>query len=843
MPSHPLRPALKRRPTYEEYRTQEPPQARLIRLRGLFDVLMDKDQREALADGRAKEAWSATARRARYGAGGPLARGSLARKEESKQQSDKDMASREIQLDADKSSPSTSATSSSSSDSSKDKEPATPSPPRQSYADELLSQCRQCRKDLEKDRKKRRDAVNTPEDDQSTSKYSWSSFWSSASSKESSSSSTSTSTASGSGNSSWWPWSHSSKHVEAEEPQDALEADYDGESGYAGSGVWGLSAVKGGSRHRERERQRREASKGDEQGQSDSKQQPPASKEDEDAHRMMIEWEGFLKYAEIKERELYKIFSELDKNGDMRLDVSEIHLALDRAGINLSPPSLEDFIASLHSSTRTSDPHAQDSSSEQAATPQSVTWPEFRDYLLLLPRKPSVNEIFRFYQVRKAFGLFGAGGIFSELGVDWGKERHGASSLTSDGDVSLVGEERKRSDTKTGGQTVKSSSSGSSTSSTSGALSDSSASTSQSTSDDKEDDSSAAHAHEEEEEDNDMIQSDVALKFLLAGGIAGAVSRTATAPFDRLKIYLITASRSDQTASAQLADAIKGEGPKTATDVKQAGKAAASKSVGVLGTAVRSLYKDGGGLKAFWLGNGLNCVKIFPESAIKFMSYEMSKRAFAKYVDHVSDSRDISGSSRFVSGGIGGITSQLAIYPIETLKTRLMASQGEKAPLDPITRKRLVGNELLFSTAKEMWKAGGLRLYYRGLTAGLIGVFPYSAIDMSTFEGIKLAWISYTGKEEPRTLALLAFGSISGSVGASTVYPLNLIRTRLQAAGTPAHPQVYDGFMDAVKKTYKREGVVGFYRGLVPTLAKVVPAVSISYVCYEKAKHRLGVAQ
>lgn len=69
------------------------------------------------------------------------------------------------------------------------------------------------------------------------------------------------------------------------------------------------------------------------------------------------------------------------------------------------------------------------------------------------------------------------------------------------------------------------------------------------------------------------------------------------------------------------------------------------------------------------------------ESAIKFLSYESSvsqsssssmllqaqgflikKRAFAKYVDHVDDSRNISGTSRFLSGGIGGLTSQLCTY-------------------------------------------------------------------------------------------------------------------------------------------------------------------------------------
>ena len=86
-------------------------------------------------------------------------------------------------------------------------------------------------------------------------------------------------------------------------------------------------------------------------------------------------------------------------------------------------------------------------------------------------------------------------------------------------------------------------------------------------------------------------------------------------------------------------------------------------------------------------------------------------------------------------------------------------------------------------------------------------------------------------------LALLTFGSFSGSVGASIVYPLNLIRTRLQASGTPAHPTVYKSFWDAAYQTYAKEGFLGFYRGLGPTLAKVVPAVSISYVVYDHVRN------
>jgi hypothetical protein len=92
---------------------------------------------------------------------------------------------------------------------------------------------------------------------------------------------------------------------------------------------------------------------------------------------------------------------------------------------------------------------------------------------------------------------------------------------------------------------------------------------------------------------------------------------------------------------------------------------------------------------------------------------------------------------------------------------------------------------------------------------------------MSTFEALKLAYMRSTGKDEPGVLALLACGSISGSVGATSVYPLNLVRTRLQASGSSGHPQRYTGVMDVVFKTWERDGWRGFYRGLFPTLAKV----------------------
>lgn len=101
---------------------------------------------------------------------------------------------------------------------------------------------------------------------------------------------------------------------------------------------------------------------------------------------------------------------------------------------------------------------------------------------------------------------------------------------------------------------------------------------------------------------------------------------------------------------------------------------------------------------------------------------------------------------------------------------------------------------------------------------------------MSTFEALKLAYARSTGAPEPGVLAMLAFGSISGSVGATSVYPLNLVRTRLQASGSSGHPQRYSGMMEVVQITYAREGWKGFYKGLLPTLAKVRALMSPVFV-------------
>ena len=160
----------------------------------------------------------------------------------------------------------------------------------------------------------------------------------------------------------------------------------------------------------------------------------------------------------------------------------------------------------------------------------------------------------------------------------------------------------------------------------------------------------------------------------------------------------------------------------------------------------------------------------------------------------------------------------------------------------------LHGNALIAEVFRKM-KKQGYRAFYRGLNLGLIGMFPYSAIDLGTFEFLKLAITRANAKKlrcheedvEPGPLTTAVVGAFSGALGASVVYPLNLLRTRLQAQGTVLHPPTYTGFGDVFRRTVKNEGVRGLFKGITPNLIKVAPSISITYVVYESGKKFLSL--
>ncbi|TXG54971.1 hypothetical protein EZV62_020227 [Acer yangbiense] len=284
-----------------------------------------------------------------------------------------------------------------------------------------------------------------------------------------------------------------------------------------------------------------------------------------------------------------------------------------------------------------------------------------------------------------------------------------------------------------------------------------------------------------------------ASRYLIAGGIAGIASRTVTAPLDRLKVILQV-----QTTRAEIMPAL------------------------------RQIWKEGG-LLGFFRGNGLNVLKVAPESAIRFHMYEVLKTLIMK-ASGEEDKNNVGVTVRLFAGGLAGAVAQTVVYPMDLVKTRLQthACEGGKVPN-------------LGTMSRDIWVHEGPRAFFRGLVPSLIGIIPYAGIDLAAYETIKDMSRKYILHDsEPGPLSQLGCGTVSGALGATCVYPLQVVRTRMQAQRGNTDT-AYKGMSDVFRRTFQHEGVRGFYKGLFPNLLKVVPSSSISYMVYEAMKKSLDL--
>ena len=52
-------------------------------------------------------------------------------------------------------------------------------------------------------------------------------------------------------------------------------------------------------------------------------------------------------------------------------------------------------------------------------------------------------------------------------------------------------------------------------------------------------------------------------------------------------------------------------------------------------------------------------------------------------------------------------------------------------------------------------------------------------------------------------------------------------------------PQRFTGIFDCIRQTVRANGVSGLYKGIGPNFLKAMPAISISYLVYEKTSRYL----
>lgn len=291
---------------------------------------------------------------------------------------------------------------------------------------------------------------------------------------------------------------------------------------------------------------------------------------------------------------------------------------------------------------------------------------------------------------------------------------------------------------------------------------------------------------------------------LLAGGIAGAFSKTCTAPLARLTIlFQVQGMHSDVAALSKAS---------------------------IWREASRIVNEEG--FRAFWRGNLVTIAHRLPYSSVSFYAYERYKQLLHSLLgENLRGNASTDMCVHFLGGGMAGLTAASATYPLDLVRTRLAAQRNA-------LYYRGIGHAFHTICREE-----GFLGLYKGLGATLLGVGPSIAISFSVYEALRSFWQSERPNDST-VMVSLACGSLSGIASSTATFPLDLVRRRMQLEGAGGRARIYNtGLVGTFKHIIRTEGLRGLYRGILPEYYKVVPSVGIVFMTYETLKMLLSRIQ
>lgn len=226
------------------------------------------------------------------------------------------------------------------------------------------------------------------------------------------------------------------------------------------------------------------------------------------------------------------------------------------------------------------------------------------------------------------------------------------------------------------------------------------------------------------------------------------------------------------------------------------------------------------GISALWKGNVAASFLYINYGAIQFSVY----RAITTLIHPLKLPNE---AEAFISGAVAGASATTFTYPLDLLRTRF-AAQG---PVKVYASLR--------GGIRDIWREEGPKGFFQGLGAGVGQVVPYMGLFFSAYEVLRppLATLSLPFGSGDATAGVIA--SVLAKTG---VFPLDLIRKRLQVQG-PTRARYVEGripvYGKGVWRTGKsiaaREGWMGLYRGLGVGLVKSAPASAVTMWTYERA--------
>lgn len=271
---------------------------------------------------------------------------------------------------------------------------------------------------------------------------------------------------------------------------------------------------------------------------------------------------------------------------------------------------------------------------------------------------------------------------------------------------------------------------------------------------------------------------------IILGGIAGSVSRTATAPLELYKMQ----RQNPYIKHTTLREVIQYEG-----------------------------------ICGLWKGNLVNVYRIFPQMSINYYiyNYVKSTKSLQTY------SKESPSKAHLFSGTIGGIISTICVYPLDTVRSRLSLQ----------TNKQYYNG--IFDTFRKMT----IRELYSGLPVGLMGFVPFNALNFVFYNLIKNELIHSEGSVvlSDKVWTHLLSGGLAGVLSVTITYPTDVIRRRLHLQGFDNAVPIFKSTRECVGHIFLTEGFTGFYRGLFACYLKLFPAVGIQFSTMEYLKKTYNV--
>lgn len=159
--------------------------------------------------------------------------------------------------------------------------------------------------------------------------------------------------------------------------------------------------------------------------------------------------------------------------------------------------------------------------------------------------------------------------------------------------------------------------------------------------------------------------------------------------------------------------------------------------------------------------------------------------------------------SPFLAGGTAGLTVDVSLFPLDTIKTRLQSESG-------------------------FLKSGGFKGVYKGLGPQVVSSAPQGALFFLTYESIKhFGEPNISSKFHP-FLHMVA-GATGEVVACLLRVPTEIIKQRRQVSNRKV--------LNIILRTYRQEGFIkGFYRGYGSTVLREVPFSLIQFPLWEYFK-------